>query len=282
MRRAAEDGRRAARDALSGALAGSFVQPAADAYFATRRRFSCKSGDAGRPRSTLEQAIELLRVDGVTRLYAPVLRRLPRARPLEDRRVGPRSRAGPSAPAPCPDRDGALARSRGGAWGCVEAARGRSRVARPLLTRSPASRPPSAGRGKDSLAGARSRSTPPGETSDAGDRPLPPAPRPPARAARMRSTLLPYAGRPPTSRRAGFQARSAACGSARSNRRLLSARRGACGPRGDPRRVAPAGRRRRGSRGLVRPVARALRRGRGAVRARGDARPCGRRLRRRG
>ena len=137
-----------ARQALGEALAGSFAEAASEAYFATAA-ILLNSGDAAAARSTLEQAIEYCEASG--RGNAAVLRRLSCARPLEERRVGPRRRALPRRVA-VPDALGFSHGHAAMAWGCVEAARGRAGRRYRCSPRPCNSSPPWAARRRESAA----------------------------------------------------------------------------------------------------------------------------------
>jgi DNA-binding CsgD family transcriptional regulator len=129
QRRPAE-GLRLAEEALASALAGSFGQAAAHAYWATAA-ILVQSGDAVALRSTLEQAIGYCQAtghEGVRQFcvgcLAVVLWKTGDWDQAVELARGVRS---------VPDPDGTSHGHAALAWGSVEAARGRARQARPLL-----------------------------------------------------------------------------------------------------------------------------------------------------
>ena len=161
-----EDGRRTVQDALAGALAGSYVQPAADAYFALAVILD-KTGDPS-VRATLEQAIEYCEAQGeqATRQFCVGCL----ARVLW--RTGEWDRAIELARSvrAVPDAIGLSHTHAAEAWGCVEAARGRPRVARPLLNEVARFAAAFGGSGKDSLAGLGRLDVVRGDLDQATDR----------------------------------------------------------------------------------------------------------------
>jgi len=128
-RRAAE-GLRLAEQALADALAGSFPQGAADAYFATAA-ILVQSGDDVGARSTLEQAIEYCEATGheAVRQFCVGCLAIVLWKSGEWDQAVELARSVRAVP----DADGISHGHASTAWGCVEAARGRARQARPLL-----------------------------------------------------------------------------------------------------------------------------------------------------
>ena len=129
QRRPAE-GLRLAEQALADALAGSFAQGAADAYFATAA-ILVQSGDDAAARSTLEQAIEYCEATGHEALRQFCVGCLA----IVLWKNGDWDQAVELARSvrAVPDADGISHGHASSAWGCVEAARGRAQQARPLL-----------------------------------------------------------------------------------------------------------------------------------------------------
>jgi DNA-binding CsgD family transcriptional regulator len=161
-----EDGRRAVEDALSGALSGSYVQAAADAYFALAVILT-KTGDPA-VQATLEQAIEYCEANGEQAARQFCVGCL--ARVLW--KTGEWDRAVELAQSvrAVPDPNGISHMHAAEAWGCVEAARGRPRAAKPLLGEVQRFAASFGGSGRDSLAALGRLDVARGDLDQATDR----------------------------------------------------------------------------------------------------------------
>ena len=161
-----EDGRRTVEDALAGALAGSHVHAAADAYFALAVILT-KTGDPA-AQATLERAIEYCEANGEQAAKQFCVGCLSRVL----WRTGEWDRAVELAQAvrAVPDPNGISHTHAAEAWGCVEGARGRPRVAKPLLREAERWAAAFGGSGRDCLAALGRLEADRGDLEQATDR----------------------------------------------------------------------------------------------------------------